>query len=148
MRFPSWISLASAKSRSSSSILVYSIRLSIRQIDENAFIRRLRLGPMLVVAVALWVQPAKAIYFNYTEWDATRSLPNYVHDWSLDSLVSFANADTVNVAQHNHCIAGAHMSSGQLAMNILNYAKDNPVLHTQPATKAMLDYLIAACGLP
>jgi hypothetical protein len=135
MRFPSRISLASAKSRSSSSILVYSIRPSIRQIDENAFTRRLRLGPMLVVAVALWVQPANAIYFNYTEWDAARSFPNYVHDWSLDSLVSFANADTVNVAQHNHCIGGAHMSNGQLAMNILNYAKDEPVLHNSQPRK-------------
>jgi len=40
------------------------------------------------------------------------------------------------------------MTNSQLAAKILNYAKDKPALHTKPATHAMLDYLIAACGLP
>jgi hypothetical protein len=68
---------------------------------------------------------------------------------AFDSLVSFAtDAGGLTAAQHySHCVMDAHMSNSQLATNILNYAKDRPALHTKPATNAMLDYLIAACGL-
>ena len=50
---------------------------------------------------------------------------------------------------HYHtCMAKSGMTNAQLATNILNYAKDKPALHTEPATVAMLKYLAAACGIP
>ena len=111
----------------------------------------LRLGAVLVLSMSLWVEPAVAAYYSYSEWAA---LPEGARamfmSGAFDSLVSFAtDADSVTVSKHyDNCVRDAHISNGQLATNILDYAKDKPKLHTQVAVSAMLDYLIAACGLP
>ncbi|THD70957.1 MAG: hypothetical protein E7813_06695 [Bradyrhizobium sp.] len=110
-----------------------------------------RLGAVFCVSMALWVQPTKAAYYGYSEWAALPEVSRAIFmSGAFDSLVSFAtDADGAAAAKHYaKCVHGAHMTNGQLATNILNYARDKPALHTQLATAAMLDYLIAACGLP
>lgn len=111
----------------------------------------LRLVFVFIVLLNLLVEPANALYFNYTEWSALPEVSRTMFmTGAFDSLVSFAtDAGGEEAAKHyDHCVVSAHMSNGQLATNILNYAKDKPALHTKPATMAMIKYLIAACGLP
>jgi hypothetical protein len=111
----------------------------------------LRLSYLLIVLAALWVQPASAVFFNYSEWAALPEGPRaFYMSGAFDSLVTFADSPDGAVAGRHYqtCVAKSGMNNDQLARNILNYAKDKPALHTKRATHAMLDYLVAACGLP
>jgi len=110
-----------------------------------------RLGHLLIVLAALWVRPASAVFYTYTQWEALPEVQRaFYMSGAYDSLTSFA--DTPEAARgavhYQTCVAKSGMTNSQLAAKILNYAKDKPALHTKPATHAMLDYLIAACGLP
>jgi hypothetical protein len=103
------------------------------------------------VLVAFLIAPAEAFFLNYTDWTALpEGSRTMFMTGAFDSLVSFANNEGgAKAADHyEQCIRDAHMSNTQLAANVLNYAKDKPALHTKPATIAMIQYLIAACGLP
>lgn len=115
---------------------------------ENAMLRFLA---VLFVSVAFWVQPAKAVFYSYSEWAALpEGLRTIYMSGAFDSLVTFANtpAGARGAMHYRNCVRDAQMTNDQLASNILNYAKDKPALHTKRATVAMLDYLVAACGLP
>jgi hypothetical protein len=111
----------------------------------------LRLGALLVISMVLCVQPASATYYTYNEWSALPEAARTLYiSGALDGLTGFGRPeDNFAAAQHySACISNAKMTNGQLATNILNYAKDKPALHTQPAVGAMIGYLIAACGRP
>jgi hypothetical protein len=52
-------------------------------------------------------------------------------------------------SQHyNECLYNAKLNSIQLANNVREYAKAKPQLHAQPVQFALMEYLIALCGLP
>ena len=53
------------------------------------------------------------------------------------------------ITQHySRCLVAAKMTNGQLAANVLNFAKDKPELHTGSVQHVLINYLIAACGAP
>lgn len=111
----------------------------------------LRLCYLLIVLAAFWVQPAGAVFYTYAQWVALPESQQAAYmSGAFDSLVTFANTpEGARGGMHYHtCMAKSGMTNAQLATNILNYAKDKPALHTEPATVAMLKYLAAACGIP
>jgi hypothetical protein len=110
-----------------------------------------RLGYLLMVLAVLWVRPASAVFYTYSEWAALSEVQRAFYiSGAYDSLTSFADTPegARGAVHYQTCVAKSGMTNSQLAAKILNYAKDKPALHTLPATHAMLDYLIAACGLP
>jgi hypothetical protein len=110
-----------------------------------------RLGAVLVISTVLWVQPALAVFYTYSEWATLPAGPRAVYmSGAYDSFTSFADnpIGARGAAHYQACVAKSGMTTGQFATNILNHANGKPALHTKPAVHAMLDYLIAACGLP
>jgi hypothetical protein len=110
----------------------------------------LRLGAVLVVLVTL-CRPAMALYFLYPDWSALpeNARQTYIAG-AFDSLVSVATDEDGRIAakHYDHCVVSAHISVGQLATNVMNFASQKPELHTLPASIVMAKYLAAAFGLP
>jgi hypothetical protein len=99
--------------------------------------------------IALLVSSAaQSNYFTYQSWLAMSESSRVAYlSGAFDSLVSFA--ETEQIAMHyGKCIDAAKMTNFQLTANMLNFAKDKPELHTGLVQRALLKYLIAACGEP
>ena len=99
--------------------------------------------------IALLVSSAaQSNYFTYQTWLAMPESSRVAYvSGAFDSLVSFA--ETEQVAMHYvKCIDTVKMTNSQLTANMLNFAKDKPELHTGLVQRALLKYLVAACGEP
>jgi hypothetical protein len=99
--------------------------------------------------IALMVSSAaQSNYFTYQTWLAMPESSRVAYvSGAFDSLVSFA--ETEQVAMHYvKCIDTVKMTNSQLTANMLNFAKDKPELHTGLVQRALLKYLVAACGEP
>jgi hypothetical protein len=109
----------------------------------------------VIVLIALLVSSAAQAYFvTYQQWLAMQeagrnayiigAFDGYLYDdsqffvseqWKIDATVHY-----------EMCLSKARMSSGQLAANVMNFARDKPELHTQPVQHVLMNYLFAACG--
>ena len=99
--------------------------------------------------IALLVSSAaQSNYFTYQSWLAMSESSRVAYlSGAFDSLVSFAETEQIAV-HYGKCIDAAKMTNFQLTANMLNFAKDKPELHTGLVQRALLKYLIAACGEP
>jgi len=51
-----------------------------------------RLGHLLIVLAALWVRPASAVFYTYTQWEALPEVQRaFYMSGAYDSLTSFAD---------------------------------------------------------
>jgi hypothetical protein len=108
-----------------------------------------------VILLALLVSPLAHAYFvTYQQWLAmpegartayiTGAFDGYLYD---DSQFFVRQQWEVDATFHYEtCLSKARMTSGQLAVNVMNFARDKPELHTQPVQHALMNYLFAACG--
>lgn len=103
------------------------------------------------IAVVAIISPASAAFMTYAIWVAqTPFFKSAYIAGAYDSLVTFA-ADTEGqrVATHySVCLQNAQMTNRQLAENVERYASARPALQAGTVQKAMIDYLIEACGPP
>jgi hypothetical protein len=108
-----------------------------------------------VVLIALLVSSAAQAYFvTYQQWLAMSeggrnayligAFDGYLYDdsqflvseqWKIDATVHY-----------EMCLSKVRMTSGQLAANVINFARDKPELHTQPVPHVLHSYLFGACG--
>jgi hypothetical protein len=101
---------------------------------EAEMIRRTLIGLIALVSSA-----AQADYLTYQSWSALPDPLRY-------SYIAGA-MDAVNGVHFNNCIASAKMTTGQLAANVMDFARDKPELQTGSVQRALLGYLNAACGI-
>jgi hypothetical protein len=130
-------------------------------VASNQFARRLvELGAegeaemilrIVAVLIALLVSSAaQSRYLTFQTWSAASETFRVAYiAGAYDSLVIFAEGEQEEriSAHYERCIGAAKMQNGQLAANVLNFAKDKPELHTGSVQGALLQYLIAACGV-
>jgi hypothetical protein len=111
----------------------------------------------VAVFIALLVSlPAQAYYVTYQQWLAMSEGPRSAY--LIGSFDGYLYDDTqffvsqqwqIDATFHYEmCLSKAKMTSGQLAMNVINFARDKPELHTQPVQHVLMNYLFAACGAP
>ena len=97
-----------------------------------------RLGHLLIVLAALWVRPASAVFYTYTQWEALPEVQRaFYMSGAYDSLTSFADTpEGARGAMHfQTCVAKSGMTNSQLAAKILNYAKDKPAQVCTPQSR-------------
>jgi hypothetical protein len=106
-----------------------------------------------VVLIALLA--SSAAESNYVTFQTWLTMPEPVRDayiaGAYDSLENVGE-DTEQMRRtrthYANCLYTAKMTSIQLAANVLNFAKDKPELQTGLVQRALVNYLIAACGEP
>jgi hypothetical protein len=102
--------------------------------------------------IALLVSSAaQSNYFTYQSWLAMAETSRVAYiSGAYDSLVTFVEGEQAgrNSLHYTKCITTAKMTNSQLTANMLNFAKDKPELHTGLVQRALLKYLVAACGEP
>jgi hypothetical protein len=108
-----------------------------------------------VVLIALLVSSgAHANFLPYQTWAAESEVYRRAYiAGSFEALLAFTSDEGKpprysHALHYSRCIAAAEMTDGQLAANVLNFAKGKPELHTGSLQAALLAYLIAACGAP
>ena len=92
--------------------------------------------------------PAEAQYFNYLQWSELPPIPRAAYIAGVfDSLTGYS-ANDVESEHYFACIERVAMKNIQLADNVIQFASTRPALQTSSVQKALLQYLIAACGKP
>jgi hypothetical protein len=98
---------------------------------------------------------SSAAHSNYVTYQTWITMPEPVREayiaGAYDSLENVGE-DTEQMRRtrmhYASCLATAKMTSLQLAANVLDFAKDKPELHNALVQRALVNYLIAACGEP
>jgi hypothetical protein len=107
-----------------------------------------------IATVLLLLMPLSAMaagYVTYAQWAAMSPNLRAVYiAGSIDTLVTLAaNDEGAKYGRHYElCLQNAKMNNVQLAENILKFASTRPTLQTSSVQKAMIEYLIDACGKP
>jgi hypothetical protein len=109
----------------------------------------------VILITLLLSSAAQAYYVTFQQWQAMPELDrkSYIAG-AIDSFVydnsSFLLPPSSRAAalHFETCLSRAKMSNGQLAANVLNFASDKPKLQTGPVQSVLIDYLVAACGMP
>jgi hypothetical protein len=92
--------------------------------------------------------PAEAQYFNYLQWSALPPIPRAAYiAGAFDSLTGYS-ANEVESKHYFICLERAAIKNTKLADNLMQYASAHPALQKGSVQKALLQYLIAACGKP
>jgi hypothetical protein len=103
-----------------------------------------------VSILVLSTLPAAAGFATYSQWQAmpADAQAAYVAG-AFDSVVTIVDTDTAaRTAQFRlKCMVDQHMTTPQLARNILAYAASRPELQ-RAVQGALIAYLIALCGEP
>jgi hypothetical protein len=100
----------------------------------------------VILAALLFSTAAQANYFTYQTWSALTEDSRIAYlSGVFDSLLVFVPDAGLH---YETCLVRAKTQTGQLAANVLNFAKDKPELHTGSVQGALIGYLNAACGGP
>jgi hypothetical protein len=102
-----------------------------------------------LIAVCLVPGEAGANYFTYAEWRALSPSARYAYiSGAFDTLTTVADGATgaKTSLHYGNCVAGARMSNGQLSDNLQKFADSQPRLQAGTVQKALIEYLLAACG--
>jgi hypothetical protein len=92
--------------------------------------------------------PAEAQYFNYLQWSALPPIPRAAYIAGVfDSLTGYSTNE-VESKHYFTCLERAAIKNTKLADNLMQYASTHPALKRGSVQKALLQYLIAACGKP
>jgi hypothetical protein len=112
----------------------------------------------IIVAVLLAMlasTSAQSYYLTYQQWLAMPEVARDAYLMGAFDGFEYDNSTLLSPAweqaaalHYETCLSKAKMTNGQLAANVLNYAKDKPKLQTGPVQEALIDYLFAACGAP
>ena len=102
------------------------------------------------IMLLAWSAAANASYMTYSQWAALplpgRSL--YIAG-AFDALVTISrSSDDKYQAHYNTCLVNAKMMNSQLAENVSTFASTHPELQSGGVVHALLNYLIALCGVP
>jgi hypothetical protein len=103
-------------------------------------------GLFVALAGLLSASPAHAAFFTYSQWAAFSEAQR---DAYVAGAVDSLEVSVLDKNEHyGDCLMSQHMNVGQLADNVLAYARSQPAIQGVPVPGTILQYLHELCGPP
>jgi hypothetical protein len=111
-------------------------------------------GPLLAILVLLMVGPVygQVGFFSYSEWASSdeNSRAAYIagaFDFYAISAMNAGPASQKAAERYSGCLQSARFTHRDLAEHVKTYAEAHPPSQRGPAVGALIDYLVALCGV-
>jgi hypothetical protein len=115
--------------------------------------RRLSRRLIAMSSFLVCIATGKADYFNFEQWKALSPDLQAVYIAAVaDALVNYDDPMSPTAARrvfwYDGCIRKVHMTSGQLADDVRNFATTRAYLPETSVRSVLVQYLTSACGPP